>query len=123
MGDIGNVLMEEYGENVFTKKGTPSSKWAGLSAKTLRARASGWGYYGTNSGGGSDALVWSGRLKKGFKKASTAKQVTVTNTTPYFKYHQKGGGNLPARPMLHLDAPLQRKIEKEVNSLLKKSLV
>lgn len=123
MDSLGNMLMEEYGENVFAKKGTPSNKWKGLDAKTLRARASGWGYYGKTSGGGSEPLVWSGRLKKGFKKVSTTKQVTVTNTTPYFKYHQQGGGKLPARPMLHLDPPLQRKIEKEINDFVKKSLV
>jgi len=120
---IGDELLEEYSEHVFEKQGTPTSKWAGMSAKTLRARASGWGYYAQSPVTSGKALVWTGRLKNGFKKVATAKQVTISNTTPYFKYHQGGGGKLPKRPMLHLDPPIQKKItdivEKEIKAIVK----
>lgn len=61
-------LLEQHVASQFETQGAAGgTKWKGLSARTLVARAKRWGYY-RRAGGGTAPLVWSGKLKRTFRK-------------------------------------------------------
>jgi len=72
----------------------------------MRARRS--GYYRQASKGASasgPALKWTGRMQGAFRADTTADTITISNPTPYFRFHQakiRQSAKLPRRLTLEL---------------------
>lgn len=112
---VGDELLGFYGEDVFASQGQLSGgKWRNLSVETLKARKYGYGHYAKTPIATNMILVWTGTLKKGFKKAVTSTRLTIRNTVKYFKYNQ------PARKMLTINQYVIEKVTATFNEYLAK---
>ena len=75
---------------------------------TVKARRNRTGYYRQSPEGAGPTgpvLLWTGRLKGGFRYAEGKDVVVIDNPVPYFKHHQakeRGSPNLPRRLVLEL---------------------
>ena len=91
----GNELKRFFSTEVFQTQGA-----------VIRERWKGGKYY--------HKLVRSGRMKRSFTSESGKDFVLITNTAPYFKYHQSAlpRKKLPRRIMMKLDEKRKQKIVK-----------
>lgn len=68
---VADVLEAHVAEVFRTEGGWLNNPWAPLGARTVRARARGWGYYRLPATAGvgpaSPILVWTGRLRSSFR--------------------------------------------------------
>jgi len=113
---VGTKVVEET-KGYFDQWGNEQGKWNALSPRTVMMRKRRWGYYKRPGVGWSSrpVLVWTGRLKKGFKHQATSRHVRIYNDVPYFRYHQTRHGergSLPRRKMLALWPKLNAAIAK-----------
>lgn len=125
LNKIGNDLLEIYSEDVFKTQGrTIDRTWKPLSVTTLFARSQRQGYY-RNAGGGTQPLIWTKRLQKGFRKKVTSDKLVIDNPIPYFKHHQAPTrpGRPPRRQMLRLTSKIINGIMKSLNQFIIKSLL
>lgn len=97
--NVGVKLLEFFGDTVFVRNGI-ESEWPMLAASTVRARAMRSGYYKNPPIATNMTLVWTGRLKQGFRYSVGPNKLTIFNDVPYFRYHQLGTGRAPQRKML-----------------------
>lgn len=112
-------LMDVYGNRTFEEQGAAGEKWRPLSAATLMARKNRWGYY-KQAGTDGKTLIWTGRLRAGFRKKVNRVKLVIDNTVSYFKYHQERGGKTPQRRMLFLNADTIKTVFDEVDRYVKK---
>ena len=85
----GSELLDYYSKDVFSSQGVESgAPWRQLSATTLKMRENRTGYYRQPPIITGKILIWTGRLKSGFKKTVEKTRLTIGNTVDYFKYHQ-----------------------------------
>jgi len=100
LNEAGDKLLSYYGDDVFASQGAliGGTQWKKLSPATLKARAYGQGHYAKPAIATNMILVWTGTLKKGFRKAVTSTKLVIDNTVEYFKYNQK------TRKMLDINA-------------------
>ena len=111
----GVELMKFYGEKVFASQGAEmGGKWKPLAPATLRMRARRQGHYAKPPIATGKILIWTGALKKGFKKTVTRTKLTIENTVKYFKFNQ------PNRPMLGINAKVIEIVLKNFRNYLEK---
>lgn len=108
MAQIGQVVRESAIDNIESQGSEGGGKWKPLSQRTVEMRRRGQGYYARSGVGGPTGpiLVWTGRLKDGFRSTPEDKAVTIDNPVPYFKHHQakERSGKLPRRLVLEMKA-------------------
>lgn len=97
---VGQDMLQAYGVESFEKQGIAGESWRPLANATRKARMKRWGYYKQAPMATDRILIWTGRLKSGFRKQVTRDYLRVFNVVPYFKYHQKPGGRPPQRRMM-----------------------
>ncbi len=113
----GSDLLILFSEKVFETQGRAiDENWKKLAATTLRARAMGWGYYGNTPIETGKKLVWTGRLKSGFKKTVTKTRLEISNKVKYFKYNQK------TRPMLKISQEVVNIVTRNFENFILKNL-
>lgn len=111
MKKIGNYLVQTFSGPVFTTRGAEIGEpWK------PRKKSYPW-----------PILEKSGRMRRGFKYQAQIAQVTILNTTDYFKYHQSKAPRtkLPRRVMMKLDRERKEGIvkifhQRLVNQIIKK---
>ena len=112
-------LLEGHVQQIFETEGARiGARWRGLKASTIKARARGWGYYGTRLADGASArgpiLRWSGRLQRSFKRGGVAHLRMVSalslrwgSGVRYGAFHDKKGPR--RRPILAFRNEFQRR--------------
>ena len=114
---VGSDLQEYYGRKVFNSQGAElGQKWKPLSRSTVMARQMRRGHYGKTPVETNKILVWTGKLRDGFKKKATSTRLIISNSVDYFKHHQI------TRPMLGITAEVINIVEKRIQSYLDKSI-
>jgi phage gpG-like protein len=97
LSEISGLLKKFYNSDVFASDGQAlGQRWAPLSQPYAT-------YKGNKYGFGKGILVASGKMQGSFVTMSNSTMMTVTNTAPYFKYHQSSAprsSNLPRRAMI-----------------------
>lgn len=113
---MGKELTEDfYGKKVFdTQGGAIGEKWRPLTAATLLARERGRGHYRNKPIATGKILIWTGKLKGGFKKTVEKLRLTIENSVEYFKYNQ------PKRKMLDINKEVLEIVLKNIEDYLKK---
>lgn len=105
--ELGKSLIMFYSETVFVSEGQAlGSRWTPLTDKTDAYKNRLWP--------GRGILQRSGALQHGFTSDVTPDTLFITNSVPYFPYHQLGtatgpgrGHNIPARPMLGVNSTVE----------------
>lgn len=117
-------LLKIYSVEHFEGQGSFDEKWRPLAAATLKMRARRTGYYKQTPVEEGKILVWTGRLRSGFRKEVDQKSLRIFNDVPYFEYHQKGDGrHPPRRRMLKLTREYIEIVINEVNSFVRKNIL
>lgn len=104
---VGSYLRDFIKQDVFESRGRVYGKpWKPLDKK--------YAFWKSQHYPGRGILEASGTLRKSFKYKSGKKSVVVSNTSPYFMYHQsnKPRKKIPRRVMMKLDEPRRQKIVK-----------
>jgi len=120
--EASNDLIGIYGtESIKTQGAAVGERWKGLSQATLMARSMRTGYY-KKSGSGTSALLWTGRLSKGFVKKVAKFVAVVSNKVPYFEHHQAPSkpGRPPQRKMISMTTKIENGIMNTLNKYLTK---
>ena len=115
--DVGVKLLEYFGDTVFQQNGIDTD-WPMLAASTVRARTRRTGYYRNAPIAQNMTLVWTGRLKQGFRYSVSPNRLVIVNDVPYFRYHQRGSG-LPKRTMLGVNQEVLDQATKIINDHVK----
>lgn len=111
-------LLPFFSEGVFESQGKAvGESWRRLAESTLRARAARSGYYKRPPITTGKILIWTGRLKGGFKSEINPAHLRIFNVTPYFKYHQMGQRRMLAINSFVIEA-VTREFNKYIASLL-----
>lgn len=74
---------------------------------------------------GRPMMVVSGTLSDSFKYRADKNSVVITNSAPYFKYHQSNKPRktkLPRREMMGINSPLRRVISQSIKDEINKKL-
>ena len=104
--EIGEEVSKYYAGQVFASRGKVIGEpWKALTPAYKRRKAKRYP--------GAGLLVATGKMQESFQAAATDTGVTITNTAPYFKYHQstEPRTKMPYRPMMG--------VNKEVKSIIK----
>ena len=116
MQKVGSHLLKAYRLN-FTSEGSRLGKpWKQLAPATVLDRSR------QGFGGAHPILHRTGRMKRGFKAVIGKNILRIENTTPYYRYHQIGGGHVPKRVMLFFNMRLKKEIIKMFTVMLAKSI-
>lgn len=116
MGDIGHALGDGdegyFPGQVFASQGGV----LGVTWPTNKMRTMMYKRKHVSSSSATTTLIRTGDMQKSFKYEATKDGVKITNTAPYFKYHQSGEPRtkMPYRPMIG--------INDDVKSIVKKIL-
>lgn len=137
---LGAQLIRFYSDTVFSSSGTAlGSRWRPLSESTEIEKNGKWP--------GRGILERTGAMKLGFYSEITPETLFVSNKVPYFRFHQLGTGigttgssitrsigslarahsigghgrgrNLPARPMIGVNARVEAIIKKTIQADIK----
>jgi len=111
LSDIGDYLKDEFDKNFPTEGARLEKKWKPLTVGTIREKARA-GY------GGKGILERTGKMRKGFEKTTTRREVRVFNDVDYFKYHQLGTSKMAKRVMI--TAP--KKVKREIVAKIRKEI-
>jgi len=91
----GGELVSYFGTEPFKTQGRELGEpWKAHSASTILARQMRRGYYAQAPVETNKILVWTGRMRAGFKKEAQNLKLRIFNTNENFKWNQ------PNRPML-----------------------
>lgn len=114
-------IVQERSDELFSAEGSNVEKantWAPLSARTIKARERGWGYYKRTPSSPS-VLRWTGNLQENRTVMITGNKGTLTFNAPYAAYHQDPrGGSLPRRVVVDLSNPTNRLIVSALQSFV-----
>lgn len=114
----GDDLVEYFSNDVVFAQGQKSGgRWKDWSPTTLKLRANRSGYYRAPPERTDMILVWTGRLRRGFKKIATKTYLRVYNIVEYFKYHQAGG-----RPILDINAEVVGMVMRRAENYIRRIL-
>jgi len=118
LGDSADELIKEfYGDKVFETEGAAvGKKWSPLKARTLQARARGYGHYAKSPITTGRVMIWTGALKKGFKKTVSSFKAVIENKVKYFKYANN------KRPVFGINKEVMSIVEKNFEKYFKKIL-
>lgn len=113
----GEDLVKLYGDDNFDKQGQLIGKpWRKLSSTTLLARSQRRGHYKNDPISTDKILVWTGKLKSGFRKKVSRIKLVIDNTVEYFEFNQK------KRPMLGVNRNVLAIISKNFTKYIRKLL-
>lgn len=116
--DLGDELVSYYGGKVFTTQGQAiGERWRPLAASTVEARRKRQGYYKQAPTAVGKILIWTGRLRDGFKKKAKRAKLTISNPVKYFRYHQLG-----KRPVFKITTEVIAKVKLGINKYLSKQI-
>lgn len=121
--DAGDDLVEHFSEDVIYAQGQKSGgRWRDWSPTTIKLRTSRSGYYKAPPERTDLILVWTGRLRKGFRRTANAVSLRIYNVAKYFGAHQTGEGKIPRRPILDINAEVIGIVMKRVQGFIEKIL-
>jgi len=108
---LGKQLIIFYSQSVFISEGSALGKrWTPLAASTQAEKDRDWR--------GRGMLVRTGAMQQGFYSNVTPDTLLVSNSVPYFPYHQLGtsegrgrGHNIPARQMIGVNSTVEAMIK------------
>jgi len=91
------LLLKTWEQNFDAQGSTLGEPWQRLSPKYAAWKAKRYP--------GKGILVRTGKMRKSFRDSVTSVSATLTNPTPYFRYHQSNAsrGTLPRRVMMKID--------------------
>lgn len=113
--DVGDYLKEFYATDVYDTRGhVINALWAPLDVRYRK--------YKQKRAPGKGPLEFSGKMRDSFYSRLGRNQVIVGNKQDYFKFHQTGTRNIPARRMIKLDRSRQEKVVDIIEAGLEKRL-
>lgn len=116
---IGERAAKYYANEGFASQGGVYGRvWPRLSAKTIVAKSKLYPQYV------NVPLVASGKMKNSFVFSSNKNSAIITNSAPYYKYHQSTlpRRKLPRRQMAGINDPIKQIIRNVLQDDIKKKL-
>ena len=114
---IGNELTEYYSGPAFDSEGSAfGTPWAQLSPATQAYKSKHFSAYA------SLPLVATGKMRSSFRSQASSMSLTISNSAPYFKYHQLGTSKLPRRRMLAADDDVKHIVRRVISADLRSKL-
>jgi phage gpG-like protein len=108
MQDIGDYLMQFYSGDVYDSEGGAfGHQWQPLSEAYAVEKAKRWG--------SNTILVASGQMRNSYSLQTSSQSMTISNSAPYFEYHQDGTGRMPQRILFDVD---QDRLDYITNTIL-----
>jgi phage gpG-like protein len=96
MQDIGDHLMRFYSNDVYDSEGGAfGHQWKPLSPSYALEKMKRWG--------SNTILVASGEMKNSYALQTSSNSMTISNSAPYFGYHQQGTSRMPQRVLFDVD--------------------
>ncbi len=117
MESVGSEAKKFFGGQVFASRGgVIDQSWPRLSNRYAAQKAKKWP--------GRPVLVRTGVMQRSFSSSTTPMSVTITNTAPYFKYHQSSAsrGTLPRRAMIGVYSTMQSDVTNIIAVALNKKI-
>lgn len=117
MADVGTSAKKFFGGQVFASRGEViGESWQRLNDKYAAQKARKWP--------GRPLLIRTGLMQRSFSYSTTPMSVTVTNTAPYFKYHQSSETRyiLPRRAMIGVSTTMQSDVTNIIAVALAKKI-
>jgi phage gpG-like protein len=100
MSDIGDEVKSYFSGQVFASQGgVIGVVWPTLAVSTMLYKRKHYPQYATTP------LIRTGAMQGSFTSAPTSNSVTISNSAPYFKYHQSSAPRtkIPYRPMMAIN--------------------
>lgn len=119
MREIADKTTKYYENEVFNSQGgILGLNWQRLAPSTTRAKTKNYRQFS------NVPLMASGRMRESFVAASTPTSVTISNTAPYFIYHQSTATRykLPRRAMMGINEPIRELIRDAVTKEIRNKL-
>lgn len=119
MHQIGERLTHYYSNDVFASQGGVFGRaWRRLAPSTVKYKSQHYRQYA------NVPLIATGTMQKSFRADPTSRGVTITNTAPYFVYHQSTATRtrLPRRQMMGINDTVKLMIKDAVASEIKRKL-
>lgn len=119
MTEIGKLVEDYYSGQVFSSQGAVLGlKWPTLKATTIKNKLKHYPQYATTP------LIRTGAMKNSFKSKPTRKDVTISNTAEYFKYHQSTAARskLPRRAMMSINKDVKSIVKQVIEADIAKKL-
>ena len=110
---IGDGMVHYFSNDVFASQGGMfGAPWAKLSTASLMQKAKHYRAYA------NVPLIATGTMKSSFVAHTDPKHLTVTNTAPYFVYHQSSAprSKLPRRQMMGIDQKMKDLIKATIEA-------
>ena len=115
--EIGHQLTDYYSGPAFDSEGSAfGTPWAQLSPATQVYKSKHFGAYA------SLPLMATGKMRSSFRSQASSMSLTISNTAPYFKYHQLGTSKLPRRRMLGADSDVKQIVRHAIISDIRSKL-
>lgn len=117
MDMIGNEVVRYYsGQGFASQGGVFNNVWPSLNPLYAKQKAVDYP--------GRGILVKTGDMQRDFIYKATSKNVTISNTAPYFKYHQstEPRSKMPYRPMMIVNDEVKGIIEQIIQQDIKYKL-
>jgi phage gpG-like protein len=112
-----NFLKQTFAVDVFNTQGAAiGEKWKRLSPYTVAQKA--------RQGMPDTPLIASGNMRASFKTVVTTDQAVISNTAPYFAFHQskEPRSRLPRRVMMKLSENLKEQVVKYFQDYIRASM-
>lgn len=106
--ETGKGLKSYFSNQVFDSQGgVYGTPWQSLSAGTVAFKAKHYYQYQ------AVPLIETGTMRNSFEYKASSRSLAVTNTAPYFKYHQSTAPRtiMPRRPMFAINSAVKRIIQ------------
>lgn len=116
---IGQQAGDYYSNQAFNSQGGVfGSPWPALSPRTLAAKIKLYPQFA------NVPLVATGTMKDSFEATTTRQSVVISNTAPYYKYHQSTlpRRKIPRRQMAGINAPIKRIVKMIIQDDIKKKI-
>jgi hypothetical protein len=117
--DIGDQAIKYYsGQGFSSMGGVFGESWPRLAQSTMRQKLKTFPQFS------NVPLMATGKMKESFTAKVSKDSVKITNTAPYFVYHQSSAPrhHLPRRAMMGINDPIRMIIEKSIKAEIMKKL-
>lgn len=119
MESIGRESAKYFAGQVFASQGGILGKlWPTNLAKTIAYKAKHYPQYATAT------LIRTGEMKNSFTHEASANKVDITNTAPYFIYHQSTAPRtkMPYRPIMAINSDIESIVKKVLDADIKRKI-
>jgi phage gpG-like protein len=120
MEKVGSEVSKYYRGQVFASQGGVFGvKWPTTLAATTKYKLKHYPQYATTP------LIRTGDMQNSFRFDADNNSVTISNPTPYFKYHQSSAArksNLPRRQMMGINNPVKSIVRQIIDADIKAKL-